>query len=119
MPTEYFANGCSASKVIMTSRWSSIKVALLIMDMTQPLTTRADNPFRARKADQKNAASGGDGIHIEVIHWSLLNTVNERARFKKVLEDVLLSIQKALRLYSASDSEVNLVVLLSDPSGSQ
>ncbi|KAK0237511.1 hypothetical protein EDD85DRAFT_936529 [Armillaria nabsnona] len=105
MPTEYFANGCSASKVIMTSRWSSIKVASLIMDM--------------RKADQKNAASGGDGIRIEVIHWSLLNTVNEHARFEKVLEDVLLSIQKALRLYSASDSEVDLVVLLSDPSGSQ
>ncbi|SJL18658.1 uncharacterized protein ARMOST_22255 [Armillaria ostoyae] len=39
-----------------------------------------------------------------------LNTVDECARFEKVLEDVLPSIRKALRLYSAGDSEVDLVV---------
>ncbi|PBK80059.1 hypothetical protein ARMGADRAFT_1092536 [Armillaria gallica] len=39
-----------------------------------------------------------------------LNAVVDRARFEKVLEDVLPSIRKALRLYDADDSELDLVV---------
>ncbi|KAK0227407.1 hypothetical protein EDD85DRAFT_958022 [Armillaria nabsnona] len=39
-----------------------------------------------------------------------LNAVVDHARFKKVLEDILPSIWKTLRLYDANDSELDLVV---------
>ncbi len=39
-----------------------------------------------------------------------LNAVVDHAHFKKVLKDVLPSIWKAIRLYDADDSELDLVV---------